>query len=235
MTAVNKIMSSSTIPTCKNTLSLRSASIDNYIAVLGAAKRYSEEQLVLGYRIGKAVAQIGKFLLTGATTGIPYAAAIGACDHGGFVLGISPASNPNEHRNRYGKPDDFHHTIIYTGLGNDGRSPLIVRSASIALFIGGEAGTLHEFTAAWLNGTPILGVLTGSGGIADELPRLAASFSTSFGSRLVVASDPVSLVETSFAALLESSNSRKGTISSEASSVENNVHDILASFRPSVI
>ncbi len=181
----------------------QTASIHDCIAVLGAAKRFTEAQLHLGYRVGVAVAQAGKAVLTGATTGIPYAAAVGACDHGGFVLGISPASDPHEHCERYAKPTDFHHFIIYTGLGNDGRSPLIVRSAGIAIFVGGEAGTLQEFTAAWLNGTPILGVLLGSGGISDELPRLAASFSSSFGSRIVTAGDPEDLVKVACAALAE--------------------------------
>lgn len=170
------------------------ASIENCFAVLGAAKRYTPAQLELGYRVGAAIGKAGKFTLTGATTGIPHAAAVGAVDHGGFVIGISPATNPSEHVQRYLKPLDSHHFIIYTGMGNDGRSPLIVRSASVALVIGGEAGTLQEFTSAWLNGTPIIGVLLGSGGIADELPRLAASFTTSFGSQIITASTPEELV-----------------------------------------
>ncbi len=207
------------------------ASIHDCIAVLGAAKRFTEAQLHLGYRVGVAVAQTGKAMLTGATTGIPYAAAVGACDHGGFVLGISPASDPREHCERYAKPADFHHSIIYTGLGNHGRSPLIVHSAGIALFIGGEAGTLQEFTAAWLNGTPILGVLLGSGGISDELPRLAASFSTSFGSRIVTASDPEDLVKVACAALAEIPS--EGVSSHDAPARENPILQAVAHLRPS--
>ena len=208
------------------------ASRHDCIAVLGAAKRFTEAQLQLGYRIGVAVAQTGKTMLTGATTGIPYAAAVGACDHGGLVLGISPASDPREHCERYAKPTDFHHLIIYTGLGNDGRSPLIVRSAGIALFIGGEAGTLQEFTAAWLNGTPVLGVLTGSGGVSDELPRLAASFSTSFGSRIVTAGDPEVLVKIACVALAET---RNGIPSPTVLASESPILKALASLRPSAL
>ena len=206
----------------------RTASIHDFIALLGAAKKFTDAQLQLGYRTGVAVAQAGKAMVTGATTGIPYAAALGACDHGGFVLGISPASNPREHIEQYAKPTDFHHSIIYTGLGNDGRSPLIVRSAGIALFVGGEAGTLHEFTAAWLNGTPILGVLLGSGGISDELPRIAASFTTSFGSRIVTASDPEILVKASCHALTETLSEVGITSPSE-----NTILHAVAHLRPS--
>jgi uncharacterized protein (TIGR00725 family) len=207
------------------------ASTHDFIAVLGAAKRFTEGQLHLGYRVGVAVAQAHKAMLTGATTGIPYAAAVGACDHGGFVLGISPATDPREHRERYAKPTDFHHTIIYTGLGNDGRSSLIVRSAGVALFVGGEAGTLQEFTAAWLNGTPVLGVLTGSGGISDEIPRLAASFSTSFGSRIVTGNNPEDLVKTACAALGETP-SEADVSSPNVSRKENPILQALAHLRP---
>jgi uncharacterized protein (TIGR00725 family) len=167
---------------------------DQWIALLGAAKRYEDFQLELGYRLGAAVAKAGKGLITGATTGIPLAAAIGAKDHGGRVLGISPAENPREHVGHFGKPLEFHDTILYTGLGNDGRSPMIVRSAAVALFAGGEAGTLQEFAAAWLNGVPVIGILEGSGGISDKLLPLAESFQTSFGSTLVADSSPDTLV-----------------------------------------
>lgn len=166
----------------------------NWIAVLGAAKRYEAFQLELGYRLGAAIARTGKGLVTGATTGIPLAAAIGAKDHGGQVLGISPAENPEEHTRHFAKPIAFHDTILYTGLGNDGRSPMLVRSAAIAIFAGGEAGTLQEFAAAWLNGTPVIGVLEGSGGIADQLVTLSHSFRTNFGSRVIGGTTPEDLV-----------------------------------------
>ena len=174
-----------------------------WVAALGAAKRFETWQLELGYRLGVAVARAGRGLITGATTGIPLSAAVGAKDHGGRVMGISPAENPREHTSHFGKPLEFHDTILYTGLGNDGRSPIIVRSAAIALFAGGEAGTLQEFAAAWLNGTPVIGILEKSGGISDQLRGIATSFNTSFGSRLLSASDPEVLVEQSLAVLTD--------------------------------
>jgi len=167
----------------------------HWIAVLGAAKRFDDRQLKLGYQLGKTVALSGKGLITGATTGIPLAAAVGAKDHGGQVLGISPAENPSEHTRHFAKPLHFHDIILYTGLGNDGRSPMIVRSAGIALFAGGEAGTLQEFSAAWLNGIPVIGILEKSGGISDQLMEIASSFKTRFGSRLVASDQPKFLVQ----------------------------------------
>lgn len=172
-----------------------------WVAVLGAAKRFESFQLELGYRLGVAVAQSNMGLITGATTGIPLAAAIGAKDYGGQVLGISPAENPREHIGHFQKPLAFHDTILFSGLGNDGRSPMIVRSAAIALFAGGEAGTLQEFAAAWLNGVPIIGILEKSGGISDELKPLADSFHTCFGSRVLTADLPDTLVPLCIAAL----------------------------------
>jgi len=166
-----------------------------WVAVLGAAKRFEPWQLELGYRLGLAVAGSGMGLITGATTGIPLAAAVGAKDQGGQVLGISPAENPREHVGHFAKPLAFHDIILYTGLGNDGRSPMIVRSAAIAIFAGGEAGTLQEFAAAWLNGTPVIGILENSGGISDRLMDISSSFKTSFGSRVVVSDQPEALIK----------------------------------------
>lgn len=183
----------------------------NWIAVLGAAKQFEPFQLELGYRVGTAVARAKKGLLTGATMGVPLAAAIGAKDHGGQVLGISPAENPAEHTTHFSKPLAFHDTIVFTGLGNDGRSPVIVRSAGIAVFVGGEAGTLQEFSAAWLNGTPIIGILEKSGGIADTLRAIANSFNTSFGSQVLASDSPEELVALCLAKLNELKRSLPGT------------------------
>jgi uncharacterized protein (TIGR00725 family) len=207
-------------------------SIHDCIAVLGGAKQFTEVQLRLGYTVGKAIAQAGKGVLTGATNGIPYAAAIGAFDHGGVVLGISPASNPREHRERYGRPTDYHDHLIYTGLGLEVRSLVLVRSAQAVVFVGGEAGTLHEFTGAWIGGTPVIGVLTNSGGITDELPGIAASFSTSFGSRIVTANDPEGLVTAVCAALAEMPD-KTGVAASDVLHADNPVLQAVASLRPS--
>jgi uncharacterized protein (TIGR00725 family) len=166
-----------------------------WIAVLGGAARYSREQIIAAFKTGQEIARQGRNLLTGGTTGIPYAAAIGAKSAGALVVGVSPAASLEEHVEKYGKPLDYADLIIYTGVGYAGRSPIIVQSVCGAIFIGGEIGTLYEFGAAWMTGENVLGVLQGSGGITDQFQSILSQIQTNWGSHLVYDQDPVRLVQ----------------------------------------
>lgn len=154
-----------------------------WIAVLGAANDYDRVQLEQAYQCGVALAQAGFHLLTGATSGIPHAAALGARDAGALVVGISPAMSPREHAKH--RPLGGADLIVYAGLGADGRAPLIMRSVSAAVFIGGQMGTLAEFAAGWLCGCPLLAVLESSGGICVELRRLTGAIRQKWGSAVI--------------------------------------------------
>src|ERR1043166_6386712 len=83
------------------------------IGVMGASERdaLSESEKTrlkeLAERLGTAIAERDCILITGATTGLPDLVARSFRNHGGcFSLGISPASNRDEHCNRYGLPPD---------------------------------------------------------------------------------------------------------------------------------
>jgi len=169
------------------------ADASKWVAVLGGARRYDKAQLHAAYRCGAELARHGRGIITGATTGVPYAAALGVMDEGGFVVGISPASSAAEHVGRFGKPLTAARLVIYSGLGVEGRGPLILRSAGAAIFIGGEMGTLAEFAAGWLCGCPYLGLLEGVGGITADLRRIAVSVETTWGSTVVCSSEPTAL------------------------------------------
>lgn len=118
--------------------------------------------------IGREIARRGCVLVTGATTGTPYWAAKGAKEEGGMVIGISPAATKTAHIKTYKLPTDYHDVIIYTGFNYSGRNLLLVRSSDAVVAICGRIGTLNEFTIAFEDEKPI-GVLEGTGGIADEL------------------------------------------------------------------
>jgi uncharacterized protein (TIGR00725 family) len=122
----------------------------------------------LAESLGAALAERDCILVTGATTGIPELVARAFRNHGGFALGMSPAENHREHVERYGLPDDGADVIVYTGFGYKGRNVINVRCADIVIVFGGATGTLNEFTVAYDEGK-IIGVLEGSGGIADHI------------------------------------------------------------------
>lgn len=121
--------------------------------------------------LGAAIAKADCVLITGATTGLPDLVARACRKHGGFALGVSPAENRREHVERYGLPLDGADVIVYTGFGYKGRNVINVRTADIVLIFGGATGTLNEFTIAYDEGK-IIGVLEGSGGIADRIREI---------------------------------------------------------------
>lgn len=188
--------------------------------MLGGATRYTEEQIVAGYEVGRHIAISKRNVVTGGTSGIPYAAAIGAQTEGGLVVGISPALSEEDHVNRFKKPADHIDMMVYTGMSLDGRSPLIIRSAGGSIFVGGEFGTLNEFTSAWMHGRSVIGVLEGLGGITDSIRNLLERSQTQFGSTVVFGSNPKDLVR-SVCDLLESQNTEPDADSHICSDVRN--------------
>lgn len=133
-------------------------------------------------------------LLTGATTGIVYVVGKAAHDAGIFHVGISPGDDRLEHVERYNLPLDACDLIIYTGFGLKGRNVVLVRSCDVVLFIAGSMGSLNEFTIAHDEGK-VIGCLTGTGGVADEVNYLLKTFSKNTGARIFQDDDPGKLVD----------------------------------------
>ena len=143
--------------------------------------------------LGREIARHNSVLVTGATTGSPFWAAIGAKEEGGIVIGLSPAYNEFDHIKTYNLPVDYHDLIVYTGFGYSGRNLLLTRAADAVIITCGSMGTLNEFTIAFEDNKPI-GVLTGTGGIADEIKNIVDKARRGEG-KIVYDSDPKILVE----------------------------------------
>lgn len=164
------------------------------LAVSGAAEtgHCAPNALELTKELGREIIRQGAVLVTGATTGAPYWAAIGAKDVGGFVIGVSPATSETEHVKKYKLPVDYHDMIVYTGFGYSGRNLLLTRSADGIIVVCGRMGTLNEFTIAFEDSKPI-GVLVGSGGTADDIRDIVQRAHRGEGN-IVYESDPKRLV-----------------------------------------
>lgn len=50
----------------------------SWLGVLGPATRYTDQHIVDAYRVGRDIARLDRNLVTGATTGVPYAAGLHA-------------------------------------------------------------------------------------------------------------------------------------------------------------
>ena len=148
------------------------------------------------YQLGEEIVKQGGILITGATTGIPYEAAKGAKDAGGISIGISPAATYAAHVKSYRLPTEHFDFIIYSGFDYSGRNLILTKSADAVIIGCGGFGTLNEFTIALEDNKPI-GILTGTGGTADEVAHLLEKIEDPHrhgADKLVYSNDPKDLV-----------------------------------------
>ena len=87
--------------------------------------------------LGKAIAERGKTLMTGATIGLPWDAAKAAFEvkgpHRGISVGFSPASSFREHVSTYKLPTKEFDYINFTGMEYVGRDMHLVRSSDAVM------------------------------------------------------------------------------------------------------
>ncbi len=165
------------------------------IGVMGSAETVADPTLrEKAIALGRAIARRDVILLTGATTGLVYETGKAAIEAGALHIGISPASDEREHVERYKLPLDPCSAIIYTGFGLKGRNVVLVRSCDVVLVIAGSIGSLNEFTIAYDEGK-VIGCLTGTGGVADEVEQLVKTFQKPTKSRVLYEDDAERLVD----------------------------------------
>ncbi|MDX6530558.1 MAG: hypothetical protein QOH41_2848 [Blastocatellia bacterium] len=165
------------------------------IGVMGSAEAVTETALrEKAAALGKAIASRDVILLSGATTGLIYETGKAASDAGALHVGISPAADEREHVERYQLPLDACAAIIYTGFGLKGRNVVLVRSCDVVLIMAGSIGSLNEFTIAYDEGK-VIGCLTGTGGVADEVESLVRTFQKQTKARVLYDDDPAMLID----------------------------------------
>lgn len=163
--------------------------------VSGAAEteHCAKQSLELAKALGAEIARRGCVLLTGATSGIPYWAAIGAKEAGGLSIGFSPAASELAHVKTYRLPTHYFDVIVYTGFEYAGRNLILTRASDAVFIVCGRIGTLNEFSIAFEEQKP-LGVLTGTGGTADMVRDIIKKGRRGSGS-VIYDANPRRLVE----------------------------------------
>ncbi|MBO8127679.1 MAG: TIGR00725 family protein [Peptococcaceae bacterium] len=122
-----------------------------YIGVIGAAE-CSEEIARVAYEVGRGIAARGAVLICGGRGGVMEAAARGAREAGGVVIGILPGRDRSE-----GNP--YLSFSIATGLG-EARNAVIARACDALIAVSGGYGTLSEIGLALKMGKPVVGLHT---------------------------------------------------------------------------
>ena len=110
------------------------------VAVSGGGADPGPEALEAAREVGRRLAEAGATLVCGGLGGVMEAAARGAAQAGGEVIGILPGTDPddaNEHCTR----------VVATGTGH-ARNLAVVASADAVIAIAGEWGTLSEIAFA---------------------------------------------------------------------------------------
>lgn len=122
-----------------------------HVAVCGPGVASADEER-WAEEAGRLLAEGGAVVVCGGMTGVMDAAARGAREAGGTVVGILPG------RDREGASEHLSAAVI-TGMGET-RNALVVRSADAVLAIAGEYGTLSEIAIALKMGIPVVGLHT---------------------------------------------------------------------------
>ena len=111
-----------------------------------------------------------------------------------MVVGISPGLSLEEHVQKYRSPTEGFDVLIYTGSGLMGREVENIHSSDIVVIAGGRGGALGEFAIAYDEGR-LIGILTGTGAIADEIAHLVPNLNKLTGAVILYDDDPVRLID----------------------------------------
>lgn len=165
------------------------------IAVSGAARvnHCCKDIKEISKQVGREITRQNCILVTGATTGVPYFAALGCKEADGFSVGFSPAISEAAHLRTYKLPVNAFDIMIYTGADYTGRNLLMTKAADGVIIVCGRMGTLHEFVTAFEVQKPI-GVLEGTGGTADKIRQIATGPYRG-AKRIIYDKDPKKLVK----------------------------------------
>ena len=143
--------------------------------------------------IGREIVRQGAIIVTGATTGFPNWAAMGAKEEGGISICFCPAATEREHAEAYHLPNDYMDLTVYTGFGYSGRNLILTRSSDAVIIGCGRIGTINEFTVAYEDQRPI-GILRGSWD-TDETLKEILDRSHRGSEKVVFDEDPKRLIE----------------------------------------
>jgi uncharacterized protein (TIGR00725 family) len=140
------------------------------VAVSGGGSDSAPEALRIAEEVGRGLANAGAVVVCGGLGGVMDAAARGAAQAGGEVIGIVPGDDPaeaNEHCTH----------VVATGIGH-ARNLAVVASADAVIAIAGEWGTLSEIAFARRLGRPVVTVgswrVTGAGAM-EAAPGIEAA------------------------------------------------------------
>lgn len=111
------------------------------ISVIGSGRCDEGSDLwQLAEETGRRLAEAGVTVVCGGMTGVMEAAARGAAEAGGAIIGIVPDEDP-------ARANPYCTYVVSTGMG-PARNLAVVASGEVVIAVGGEWGTLSEIGLA---------------------------------------------------------------------------------------
>jgi predicted Rossmann-fold nucleotide-binding protein len=184
------------------------------IGVYGSNTVEGEEAVQLAQALGTELARNDIIVITGACSGMPYTVASAAKRQGAEVWGFSPDLGEADQQSAYPHDDITIYTkLFYVPQEYEAlffldqplppprswsarlkyRNVVSTIHADAGIIISGGWGSLNEFTNLLYDGKPI-GVLIGTGGLADELPQWFPKLRKKSESRVCFSPSPAHIV-----------------------------------------
>lgn len=123
--------------------------------------KYAKRLESLATEVGACIAKSGAILIVGGEKdgGLTKAAAMGAKNNAGVVIGIMPKKE---------NACEYLDVVIQTGGTFGLREYLIAIACDVIIAINGGSGTLNEITVAYQNNIPVI-VMRNTGGWSQQL------------------------------------------------------------------
>lgn len=174
------------------------------IGVFGSAEDFDKSLISKVKELGKLLGQKKVIIITGATSGFPYVASYEAFKNGAEIWGYSYEQNIKNIKKRMPDHDlSIYSKLIYipksfpfvsnVQVSKKYRNVISTANCDAGIIISGRWGTLNEFTNLYDMGK-IIGILTGTGGIADELPKLSKKINKKSKAKVLFDSNPKTLI-----------------------------------------
>lgn len=177
------------------------------IGIFGSAVDEDPIIMAKARELGNALSRQDVTLLTGAAEGMPYQVAVAAKENNSTleIWEYSPCVTFDDYKQEYPQanhslfsqifyiPADFPF-IADKAVCRKYRNVISTATCDAGIIISGRWGTLNEFTNL-IDFGKVIGVLTGTGGIADELHALQSKISKPSAAVVLFDGDPFRLVK----------------------------------------
>lgn len=175
------------------------------IGIFGSAEGDFEKILSQAHALGKKLAEKNVIIITGASAGLPYEVAKTARENGSEIWGFSQATNLKDQEKLSPNCDSsIYKRLIFVpknykfaknnAVCKKHRNVISTANCDAGIVIAGRWGTLNEFSNLY-DMAKVIGVLTGTGGIADELPKLSKKINKKSKAKIIFNHSPINLVD----------------------------------------